>query len=437
MAGFARVQAACLEEAPFVADVLAGLRGHPTVVIGFFANQASHVLDDVPDLLAKERGVRGQAGSPVRFHATVIEDPAIADLILEQASAGDDALAPSPKRRYSAITQSTGETAVATNKRKVMLPHTMGQQGIDIIRAREDIETVIYPAGISQADLLPQLANCSGIALSGTPFKHTEMESAPAMQVVARIGVGFDAVEVPALTARRVPLMVAGTANSVSVAEQAFHLMITLAKKVRHMDSLVRDGKWHERHQSPPMELSGKTVLIIGFGRIGTRSANRCIGFDMNVLIFDPYVDAAKITAAGCEPVADLDAALPRADFVSIHCPKSPATINLINADRLAKMKKGAFLVNTARGGIINEPALYDALVSGQIAGAGLDVFYMEPTPLDNKLLSLSNVIASPHMAGVTVEAIQAMAAATARNILSVLDGAPNRDNTINPEVYG
>jgi D-3-phosphoglycerate dehydrogenase len=326
---------------------------------------------------------------------------------------------------------------VATNKRKVLLPHTMGKQGIDIVQARDDIETVIYPAGITQADLLPQLATCAGIALSGTPFRHTELESAPAIQVVARIGVGYDAVEVPALTARDVPLMVAGTANSTSVAEQAFHLMITLAKKARHLDGLVRDGKWHDRHHGLPMELAGKTVLIIGFGRIGTRSARRCLGFDMQVLIHDPFIDQAKITAAGCQSAADLDAALPEADFVSIHCPKSAATVNLIDAARLARMKRGAFLVNTARGGIINEAALYHALVSGHIAGAGLDVFDMEPTPLDNRLLSLPSVIASPHMAGVTVEAVQAMAVVTAQNILGVLDGEPNRDNTINPEVFG
>jgi D-3-phosphoglycerate dehydrogenase len=198
----------------------------------------------------------------------------------------------------------------------------------------------------------------------------------------------------------------------------------------------VRDGRWGDRHAALPMELAGKTVLILGFGRIGTRTARRCLGFDMNVLVFDPFIDQAKITAAGCEATADLDRALPRADFLTVHCPKSPATVDLINAARLAKMKRGAFLVNTARGGIVNEPALYDALVSGQIAGAGLDVFDMEPTPVDNKLLSLDTVLASPHMAGVTVEAVQAMAVATARNILSVLDGAPNRDNTINPEVY-
>jgi len=325
---------------------------------------------------------------------------------------------------------------MATNKRKVMLPHTMGKQGIDLVRSREDIETVIYPAGISQSDLLPQLADCAGIALSGTPYKQTEMDASPAMQVVARIGVGYDAVEIPALTARRVPLMVVGIANSTSVAEQAFHLMIALAKKNAAMDRLVKDGKWNERHGALPMELSGKTVLIIGFGRIGTRSARRCQGFDMNVLIFDPYVDQAAITAAGCEPVADLDAALPRADFVSIHCPKSPPTIGLINAARLARMKRGAFIVNTARGGIIDEPALYDALKSGHIAGAGLDVFDMEPTPVNNSLLTLDTLIASPHMAGVTTESVAAMAVMTARNILGVLDGTPNKENAVNPEVF-
>lgn len=324
---------------------------------------------------------------------------------------------------------------MASNKRRVMLPHTMGQQGIDLIRARDDIEMMIYPAGISQADLLPLLADCAGIALSGTPYRQTEMNASPAMQVVARIGVGYDAVEVPALTARGVPLMTAGTANSTSVAEQAFHLMIALAKKNVEMDRMVRGGRWNDRHGTPPMELSGKTVLIVGFGRIGTRSARRCQGFDMTVLIFDPYVDAGKIVAAGCEPVADLDAALPRADFVSIHCPKNPETIGMFNAARLARMKRGAFLVNTARGGIIDEPALHAALTSGHLAGAGLDVFEEEPTPVNNDLLTLDTVIASPHMAGVTVEAIQAMAVATARNILSVLDGHPNRENVINQEV--
>ena len=324
---------------------------------------------------------------------------------------------------------------MATNKRKVLLPHTMGRQGIDLIKVREDIETVIYPTGISQADMLPLLADCAGIALSVTPFRQAEMDAAPAIQVVARIGVGYDAVEVPALTARGVPLMVAGTANSTSVAEQAFHLMIALAKKNAALDRLVRTGQWGDRHGGLPIELSGKTVLIVGFGRIGTRSARRCLGFEMTVLIYDPYIDPEKVTAAGCEPVSNLDAALPRADFVSIHCPKNAETIGLFNAARLSRMKKGAFIVNTARGGIIDEPALYAALKSGQLAGAGLDVFEEEPTSANNDLLTLDTVIASPHMAGVTVEAVAAMAIVTAQNILSVLDGDPNRDHVINKEV--
>jgi D-3-phosphoglycerate dehydrogenase len=324
---------------------------------------------------------------------------------------------------------------MATNRKKVLVPNTMGQQGKDVLLAREDIDTVIYPATISQADLLPLLADASGIALSGTPYRQTEMDASPAMQVVARIGVGYDAVEVPALTARRVPLMTAGTANSTSVAEQAFHMMIALAKRNRALDGMVRDGNWGDRHRDLPMELSGKTVLIVGFGRIGTRTTKRCLGFDMQVLVYDPYVDAAAIAAAGCAKVTDLDAVLPTVDFVCIHCPKTPETVGMFNAARFARMKRGAFIVNTARGGIIEEKALHAALTSGHVAGAGMDVFEAEPTPQDNPLLKLPNVIAAPHMAGVTVEAVAAMAVATAQNILSVLDGAPRRENVINKEV--
>lgn len=324
---------------------------------------------------------------------------------------------------------------MASNRKKVMLPHTMGQEGVSLIQARDDIETVIYPAGITQAELLPMLADVSGISLSGTPYKQAEMDASPVMEVVARIGVGYDAVEVPALTARKVPLMVAGTANSTSVAEHAFHMMMALAKRNVALDALVRKGTWADRHGGLPMEMSGKTVLIVGFGRIGTRQARRCLGFDMNVLIFDPYVPTEKVTSAGCEHVGDLDAALPRADFVSVHCPKNPETIGMFNAARFARMKPGAFIVNTARGGIIDEPALYDALTSGHLAGAGLDVFDMEPTPVNNTLLELDKVITSPHMAGVTTESVAAMARVTAENILSVLDGKPNRDNVINKEV--
>ena len=325
---------------------------------------------------------------------------------------------------------------MATNKRRVMVPSNMGIEGVDILRARDDIELIIYPHGITQAVLLPMLADVSGIALSATPYKRTELDASPAMKVVARIGVGFDAVEVPALSERKIPLMVVGIANSTSVAEQAVFFIMAIAKRVAELDTMVKEGRWSDRFATIPSQLSGKTALVVGFGRIGTRSARRLAALEMNVLVYDPHVPAATITAAGYEAVADLDAVLPQADYVTIHCPKSPATVDMFNAARLAKMKPGAGLVNTARGGIVNEDALYDALVSGHLRGAGLDVFDEEPAPASKKILSLDSVLAAPHMAGVTVESVILMAQATARNILSVLDGTPNHDNVVNRDIY-
>jgi D-3-phosphoglycerate dehydrogenase len=178
-------------------------------------------------------------------------------------------------------------------------------------------------------------------------------------------------------------------------------------------------------------------VLIIGFGRIGTRTAKRCLAMEMNVLIYDPYKGASDVKAAGCEPIADLDAALPRSDFVSIHCPKTSETVGMFNATRLQRMKPSAYLINTARGGIVEEKALHQALVSGKLAGAGLDVFEQEPPPMGHSLFALPNVIMAPHVAGVTREAVDRMSEQTARNILSALDGAPIRQNVINPDVLG
>jgi len=239
------------------------------------------------------------------------------------------------------------------------------------------------------------------------------------------------------LSRRKVPLMVAGTANSPSVAEQALFMMLTLAKRAVEMHSIVKDNKWAARLGMLPYDLFGKTVLIVGFGRIGTRTAKRCLAMEMNVLIYDPYKTAAEIKAAGCEAVTDLDAALPKADFVSIHCPKTPETVGMFNAIRLKRMRATAYLINTARGGIVDEPALYDALVSGKLAGAGLDVFEQEPPPSGHSLFELPNVIMAPHVAGVTREAVDRMSEQTARNILSALDGEPIRQNVINQDVLG
>jgi len=330
------------------------------------------------------------------------------------------------------------DPAMASNKKKIFITQTMAPGGRALLRERDDIELIEFPNLISAADfeaLLKAHAPVHGVALGATRFGETELEAAMDMKVVTRIGVGYDAVDVPALSRRNVPLMVAGSANSPSVAEQALFMMLTLAKRASELHALVKDGQWSARLGKLPFDLFGKTVLIIGFGRIGTRTAKRCLAMEMNVLVYDPYQPAAEIRNAGYEAVADLDAALPRADFVSIHCPKTPETVGMFNAARLSRMKPQAYLINTARGGIIEEAALYDALTSGKLAGAGLDVFAQEPPTVPNPLFELPNVIIAPHVAGVTWEAVDRMSEQTARNILSALDGMPIRQNVINQDV--
>ena len=329
---------------------------------------------------------------------------------------------------------------MATNKKKIFITESLSKQGRALFDDRDDIELIEFPNMISANDfrtMLKAQAPVHGVALGATAFGEPELEASQDMRVVTRIGVGYDAVDVPALSRRKVPLMVAGTANSPSVAEQAMFMMLWLAKRANEMHGLVKNGKWATRLGLLPYDLFGKTVLIVGFGRIGTRSAKRCLAMEMNVQIYDPYKSAAEIKAAGCEPVADLDAALPNADFVSLHCPKTPETVGMFNAARLKRMKPTAYLINTARGGIVDEKALYDALSSGKLAGAGLDVFEQEPPPSGHSLFELPNVIIAPHVAGVTREAVDRMSMQTARNILSVLDGEPIKLNVINQDVLG
>jgi D-3-phosphoglycerate dehydrogenase / 2-oxoglutarate reductase len=329
---------------------------------------------------------------------------------------------------------------MATNTKKIFITESMSQSGRGLLRERDDIELVEFPNLISATDfeaLLKENAPVHGVALGATRFGEPELEASRDMKVVTRIGVGYDAVDVAALSRRKIPLMVAGTANSPSVAEQALFMMLTLAKRAVEMHELVKEGKWSTRLGKLPYDLFGKTVLIVGFGRIGTRTARRCLAMEMNVLIFDPYKSIEEVKAAGCEAVGDLDAALPRADFVSIHCPKTTETVGMFNAARLKRMKPSAYLVNTARGGIVHEAALYDVLSSGKLAGAGLDVFEQEPPAVPYALFELPNVIVAPHVAGVTREAVDRMSEQTARNILSALDGEPIRQNVINQDVLG
>ena len=322
------------------------------------------------------------------------------------------------------------------NKMKLLLPSTMARAGWDVVKARVDIEAIPFEFNLPTTAFHALLRDAHGVALGLTPFAEAELLAAPNLRVVARHGVGYDTVDVAALTRHNIPLMVTGTANSPSVAEQALFFMFALAKRGAALHAMVREGRWADRLKELPVDLFGKTVLVVGFGRIGTRISKACLALGMSALVYDPYVAVAAVTAAGCVPVGELDAALAHADFVTIHCPKNSETIGMFNATRFARMKSSAYLVNTARGGIVDEAALHSALTRGTIAGAGLDVFDREPPLVQNPLPGLPNVITAPHMAGVTVESFDRMAVATAQNLVDVLDGKPNLDHVVNREVF-
>jgi D-3-phosphoglycerate dehydrogenase len=322
------------------------------------------------------------------------------------------------------------------NRKKVLIVGRMPQAGIELLKTRDDVEYEILTDDRAPS-LHPRLKDANAVTLGATPFRQAELDAAPGMMVVARLGVGFDAVEVPALNKRKIPLMTTGTANSVSVAEHAMYMMLAASRLVKKSDRWVRESAWGQRLSDLPSDMAGKVVLVVGMGRIGSRTVRRCVAFEMDTYVLDPNIGEAEIKKAGATKVTDLKAILPKVDYVSIHCPKSPETVNLFNAGTLALMKPTAFLVNTARGGIVNEDALFDALSSGKLRGAGLDVLDREPPDPANRLFTLENVIFSPHMAGVTQEASDRMAVTAIQNILSVFDGRPNAANVVNKEVLG
>ena len=323
---------------------------------------------------------------------------------------------------------------MTTGKKRLLLPKTMAKPGWELAKSRSDVDAIPFAPGVAAPEFHRLLADIDGVALTSTPLRAPEIAAAPRLKAVGRIGVGFDAVDVEALNARGIPLMTCGTDNSPTVAEYAMFMMLTLVKRGPQMDAVVRQGRWASRYDELTTELMDKTLLIVGFGRIGTRIAKRALAMDMKVEVYDPYVKPDAVRAAGCTPVPDLDSALPNADFVTIHCPKNKETAGFFNAERIARMKAGARLINTARGGLVDEAALYAALKAGKLAGAGIDVWSPEPPITDNPLFTLQNVIAAPHMAGNSRESLDRKSLTVVKNILSVLDGSPRTEYVVNPE---
>jgi D-3-phosphoglycerate dehydrogenase len=304
-------------------------------------------------------------------------------------------------------------------------------EGMAVLERRTGVRVTVVDEA-RRSEIIDAAAAATAILARTAPIDAAVIGAAPRLRVVSRHGVGYDNVDVAALNARRIPLAISATANAVSVAEHAMTMLLMLAKDGLGHDAAVRAGNWRFRNEMRAFELMGRRLLLVGFGRIGREVAIRARAFGMAIDVFDPFLDAAALTETGAELVSDLDEALARADAVSLHLPLNAATRNLIDARRLKLMRREALLVNTARGGLIDEAALAAALHAGEIRGAGLDVFADEPPATDSPLFAAPRLLVSPHNAGVTDESMVRMATEAATNILAVLDGKLERGVIVN-----
>jgi D-3-phosphoglycerate dehydrogenase / 2-oxoglutarate reductase len=283
---------------------------------------------------------------------------------------------------------------------------------------------------LSEDELIEALPGAFATLASSEPYTERVFRSAPELRIIGRWGVGFDAIDVRAATGHGVLVCTAVGANHESVADYAVALMLALQRGIVANHRMLTGGVWQTVFRPAIWKA---TVGIVGLGRIGQAVARRCRGFDMTILAHEPFPDLAFVRAHGIALVS-LEELLRRADLVTLHCPATPESHHLIDRERLALMKPTAHLVNTARGSLIDEAALYDALTTGRLAGAGLDVFETEPLSA-SPLFGLPNVILSPHLAGVDETSEAAMADRAIDAILAVHRGeVPPRDLIVNPE---
>ena len=325
---------------------------------------------------------------------------------------------------------------MSSNKYKVLVVQGLHEQGLQMLKNRTDIEFNVLMSD-DENEILEAAKDVNGITVRTAKISSRIIEAANKLQVVSRHGVGYDSIDLVSLNNKKIPLTIAAHSNMISVAEQAMFFLLALSKNVFYYDDFTRKGDWTNRWDVKAWDLAQKNILVIGFGRIGSNFVKRALAFDMNVYVYDPYVEKEKVKISGAIPVDNISENLQKMDAVTLHCPKNDETTDLFTKKEFNLMKKSSFIINCARGGILNEEDLYEALKNNNISGAGLDVFDVEPTPSSNPLFKLNNVILSPHIAGVTVESTVRMATETVQNVLDVLDDKVNQSVVINNKEIG
>lgn len=317
--------------------------------------------------------------------------------------------------------------------KKVLVTEFIHSAGIELLKTECE---VVQATDISIPALKTAVADVDGVLVRVASMSSEVMAAGPKLKVIGKHGVGTDNIDIPAATERKIVVCNTPEANSEGVAELAITLMLSLSRRLLEADAFVRAGRWSGKDGLMGGELAGKTLSIVGTGRIGTRLAQICrTAFDMHVLAYDPYVNAEDMRGRGITKVDTIDELLPKADFVSVHTPLTPATRHAMGAKQFDLMKRSAFFINAARGPVVDEAALIEALQQGKIAGAGLDVFEQEPPSPDNALLKMENVILLPHLGGASHESMERMATHAAAGILAVLKGERPK-YLMNPAVY-
>ncbi len=302
---------------------------------------------------------------------------------------------------------------------KVLVSDNLSPKGIELFEATGKIK-VDVKTGLSPEELKAIISEYDGLVIrSATKVTEDLLSAAKKLKVVGRAGIGLDNVDIGAATKRGIAVMNTPDGNTITTAEHTISLLLALSRNIPQATASLKAGKW-EKKKFQGKEIFGKTLGIIGLGKIGRIVADRATGLKMKVIGFDPYITQEAVKPLGIELV-DMDDLLARSDYITVHTPRTSETLGLINKEAFSKMKDGVMVINCARGGIVDEEALYDALTSGKVAGAALDVFSEEPPPPDFPLLKLDNVICTPHLGASTAEAQEKVAVAVANQMIDYL----------------
>ncbi len=315
---------------------------------------------------------------------------------------------------------------------KIAIVDKMHQDGINLLKNNPKFECEVIE-DISKNNLIAKLPEFDGITLRRGKVDADILAKCKKLKVISRHGVGFDNVDTKFLKKNNIKLLVTATTTSVSPAEHIMFMIINISKGKDFFDKAVRNGKFesimHMNHQN--FELLNKKILIIGFGRIGKKLIKRCLGFEMKVYAYDPYVKKNEIESLGGIKVENLNDGLKEADIISLSVPLTAETKNMINFDKIKIMKKNAVVINTSRGGVVNEKDLNDALNNKIIYGAGIDVFENEPPDNNNPLLKNKKVILSPHAATFTQECLSKMSIETAQNLIDFFEDRVSKNSIV------